>query len=746
MSLSHLPVPSSGAVDQLLTSLREHQVVMDNAGVGIALIVRRKMVRTNQRFAEIFGFSTPAEVIGRSSMSLYTSAESFHELGAAAYPVMTKGGRYQTELQMRRADGEFFWTHLTGKLIDPHNPQEGSIWIIDDISGRKAAQSQLENVLAEQNLILENCMVGIVFLHERVVTRCNSAFEKLFGYESHELHGSSSRQWYLTDEDWLEGGRRCYAPLSQGRIFEGEMLLRKKDGSAVYFDVRAKAIDPGDLGKGSIWITMDITARKIAEHELNLARENLERLVESRTLELQFAVAKLEKTVQEEKAAQVQISKLAHFDILTNLPNRALLKDRFDQSHLRAIRGQSSMALMFLDLDRFKNINDVLGHSSGDEILVQLAGRLRSLVRDQDTVARLGGDEFILLLLDTDAQGAAFVAEKLLTEAQRPFQLEHNELTITPSIGIAIYPDDGCDLESLSRKADAAMYHAKDNGRNGFQFFTGDLQAKSDRHLTLSNALRRALAKQEFVLYYQPQFDIKSNEMVGVEALLRWTHPTLGAISPAEFIPVAESNGLIVPIGEWVIQESLETLSHWFGQGMPRVRMAVNLSAVQFRQEDLPERIALILKRVCIDPDRLELELTEGVAMANPQHGVLLLDRLREQGICMAVDDFGTGYSSLSYLKKFRVHKLKIDQSFVRDITVDPEDKAIVGAIISMARSLGILTIAEGVETQEQLNSLVALGCDQVQGYFYCKPLPAGDFFSFALAHGQRQIHALTAN
>ena len=439
----------------------------------------------------------------------------------------------------------------------------------------------------------------------------------------------------------------------------------------------------------------------------------------------------LSRDITQNKQAEAQIRLLAHYDALTGLPNRALLAARCKQALSLAQRNHTSLAIMFLDLDHFKNINDALGHQVGDELLVALANRLNATVREQDTVSRLGGDEFILVCPDTNAAGAAHLADKLLSSALRPFELGHHELVVTPSIGIALYPDDGADFETLSRCADAAMYKAKQDGRNSYRFFTAAMQARSDRTLMLENALRRALERGQMSLVYQPQVSLESGGLVGAEALLRWNHPELGAVSPAEFIPVAEVTGLILPIGEWVMRTAVAQLKAWMAQGMPPITLAVNLSSVQFRHADLPELVTTILQEAQLPAGLLELELTEGVAMNDPLGAIAIMNNLHERGVRMSIDDFGTGYSSLSYLKKFQVYKVKIDQTFVRDITDDPDDKAIVGAIISMATSLGMQTIAEGVETAGQLEFLKAKACTEAQGYFFSRPLPPAQLLDF---------------
>ena len=432
------------------------------------------------------------------------------------------------------------------------------------------------------------------------------------------------------------------------------------------------------------------------------------------------------------KLAEGRIQYMAHFDALTGLPNRAQLDDRAKYSISLAQRRQEPLALMFLDIDNFKDINDMLGHSIGDALLIELAKRLRLLLREEDTVSRLGGDEFIFLLPGVDAHRVSHVAQKLLDTIAEPYRIKQYDLNVTGSIGIALYPDDGTDLETLFKRADSAMYRAKQEGRNSYSFFTKEMQASSVRRLQLVNELRKALERDQLQLHYQPQASIRDGRIVGAEALLRWTHPELGSVSPAEFIPAAEDSRLILPIGEWVLRHAARQAKKWMQDGLAPLVMAVNLSAVQFRHPDLPSLVTRILEEENLPPEYLDLELTEGAAMHNPQSAIAVMNNLHERGVRMSIDDFGTGYSSLSYLKKFQVYKLKIDQSFVRDISTDQEDRSIVSAIINMAKSLGLKTIAEGVETAEQLAFLREQGCDEMQGYSFSKPLPADQFEAFA--------------
>jgi diguanylate cyclase (GGDEF)-like protein/PAS domain S-box-containing protein len=432
--------------------------------------------------------------------------------------------------------------------------------------------------------------------------------------------------------------------------------------------------------------------------------------------------------ISQRKKSEERIHFLANFDILTGLPNRSQLDDHLKYALNLAKRSNSRLTVMFMDIDRFKDINDSLGHSFGDAFLIEISKRLKSVLREEDTASRLGGDEFILMLPGTDSLGAASVAQKLLQVISDPFRHEQYDITATASIGIALYPEDGTNMEALSKNADTAMYRAKHEGRNGYRFFTSEMQERATRNLQLVNALRHALARNELQVHYQPQVSIANGQIIGAEALMRWQHPELGNVSPAEFIPVAEDSGLILPLGEWVLRTAVQQIKQWISSGYPPIVIAVNLSAIQFRHASLLDMVTRILNEAQLPAKYLELELTEGVAMHDPLGAISVMNNLHDLGVNMSIDDFGTGYSSLSYLKKFKVYKLKIDQSFVRDINTDLEDKAIVAAIISMSRSMGMQTIAEGVETAEQLAFLQEQGCDEAQGYYFSKPVPAIQF------------------
>jgi diguanylate cyclase (GGDEF)-like protein len=426
---------------------------------------------------------------------------------------------------------------------------------------------------------------------------------------------------------------------------------------------------------------------------------------------------------------QVETEFLAHHDAVTNLPNRLVLNDRVSQAIRLSRRRKTVTAVVFLDLDRFKYINDSLGHAIGDHLLHSVSLRLLASVRGSDTVTRQGGDEFVILLTEmAHPQDAAKSAKKILLSLTAPHFIGGNELHIDGSIGISVYPVDGEDAETLIKNADTAMYHAKENGRNNFQFFTAEMNVKVVERQSLEASLRRALEREEFLLHYQPKVNLNTGEITSVEALIRWQHQDRGLVPPLQFVPVAEDSGLILPIGRWVLREACRQARAWQDAGLPPLPMAVNVSAAEFRQSDFVENVRTILRETGLAERYLELELTESVLMEDAKFTGSVLQKLKEMGIRLAVDDFGTGYSSLSYLREFPIDILKIDRSFVNQITSDSGDSTIVNAIVSMGKSLKHLVVAEGIETNEQRAYLQARHCEQGQGYLFSRPLPAAQF------------------
>jgi diguanylate cyclase (GGDEF)-like protein len=432
--------------------------------------------------------------------------------------------------------------------------------------------------------------------------------------------------------------------------------------------------------------------------------------------------------ITERKAAEQRVQFLAYYDALTELPNRALLRDRLLVALASARRHHEKVALLFLDLDHFKTINDSLGHSIGDLLLKEVAERLKKWTRAPDTVARLGGDEFLVLMTGiSQTADALVVAERIVKSMSAEFVIEGQSLNVTCSLGISIFPDNGADIEALFKNADLAMYSAKEHGRNTIRVFTQEMNVQAMERMTLESSLRLAVERNELYLVYQPQEDLATGEIIGCEALLRWKHPDLGLVSPCKFIPVAESSGLILPIGEWVLRTACAQARQWQDQGLPALPVAVNVSAVQFRQKGFLRLVEAVLSETGLSPQYLELELTESLILSNANVVLSMLQQLKQMGVRLSIDDFGTGYSSLSYLKQFPVYKLKIDGSFVRDVSVDVDDAAIITSILSMAKNLGLKVVAECVENEEQVSFLRAQKCDEIQGYYFSEPLPGDE-------------------
>ena len=648
------------------------------------------IVSWNRGAETIFGYAA-AEACGQSlTMLMPPRYREQHEQGmrrVLAGEAARMAGN-TIELAGVRKDGTEFPIELSMAKWDI---DDGSFFtgFVRDITKRKNAEGRLQ--LAAQ--VFKQSNEGITITDaERNIVLVNHAFTDITGFGELEVIGRNPRLLSSGSHDQAFY-RRMWASIDANGYWEGEVWNRRKDGGVYLEWLSITSVrDSDDLVTNYIGIFSDITRQKVDEE---------------------------------------RIRNLAHFDPLTGLANRVLLSDRVQQAIEMAKRNAAPLALLILDLDNFKNVNDSLGHTVGDRLLVEIAARLKATVRAQDTLARLGGDEFILVLPDTDADGAAHVAEKLLATVAQLYQIGQHELVVTPSVGIAMFPGDGTNYDTLFKCADTAMYRAKRDGRNLYRFFTSEMQDHAARTLLLESALRNALKRDQFMLHYQPQVSLQTGAVIGAEALLRWQHPELGLVPPAEFIPIAEASGLILPIGEWVLRTAARQCKQWLDQGLPSLRIAVNLSAVQFRHAGLPERISQILDEEQLSPQYLELELTETVAMDDPVMASTVMQALHARGLRMAIDDFGTGYSSLSYLKRFQVYKLKIDRSFVRDLLDDPDDRAIVHAIIGLARSLGLDTIAEGVETEGQLAFLRASGCAEVQGYCYSPPLPAVQFVDF---------------
>lgn len=557
----------------------------------------------------------------------------------------------------------------------------------DNITERKQAEEALRQAEEKYRAIFEDAVVAIFqSTPDGRYTIANPAMARMLGYDSPEELVTSitdiSQQVYVDPKNREEFKRLL---TKQGTVSDFECQIYRKDGSKMWISANARAVFKAGVLVGYDGMNEDITDRKVAEE---------------------------------------RVQYLAYYDALTDVPNRTLLQDRLSKALASARRQKDKVALLFLDLDRFKNINDSLGHALGDFLLQKVGERLKRWAREQDTVARLGGDEFLIVLTRIrDVADAAVAAERLMAAMTNEFIVQGNPLSISCSLGISIFPDHGESGEILIKNADAAMYSAKEKGRNNFRFFTEKMNAEVEERLTLENSLRLALERNELFLVYQPQMDMATGNIIGLEALLRWQHPELGLVPPDRFIRIAENSGLIMPIGEWVLRTACSQTRKWQDEGHAAVSVAVNVSAVQFRQEDFCNLIRRVLQETGLAPQYLELELTESLLLANADVTFSVLQELKAMGLTLAIDDFGTGYSSFSYLRQFRVSKLKVDRSFVRDVAVNPDDAAITSGIISMAKSLNLKVIAEGVETEAQMSFLRAHQCDEIQGYYFSKPL-----------------------
>lgn len=545
------------------------------------------------------------------------------------------------------------------------------------------------NLLAEQEAhflaTMDAAQVGIFVVQDRLFKYVNPCFLRLFGFTAEELVDRKGPLDLIIPEQhpFVLDQMQLRAAGVSGHNYE--LTAVHQDGSTFPVQILGSPSSYGGR-PASVGTLLDLSAQKAAER---------------------------------------RIRELADFDPLTGLPNRRLLRDRFAQLLAAAERDEGEIALIFLDLDHFKRINDSLGHSVGDDLLCEVSGRLSAAVRRIDTLARLGGDEFIFALPGIHAAAAAEVARRLLDVCVTPFVVGGHELTITPSLGISIYPQDGKDLETLLKNADAAMYRAKEVGRNTFQFYASEMNTATLERLLMESNLRRALNQNEFVLYYQPLVNLQSGLIIGVEALIRWKHPDLGMIMPDRFIHVAEETGLINPIGDWVLCEACRQAQAWCEAGLPPMTMAVNVAPVQFRQAGFVAVVAGALATSGLEAGRLELEVTERTVMYEADINLGTLSALHRMGVELSLDDFGTGYSSLAYLKRFPVGKLKIDRSFINDLEVDSDDRAIASTIVSMGRNLRLTVLAEGVENAEQLALLRQMGCDMAQGFHFSRALPA---------------------
>jgi len=643
----------------------------------------------NQAWDELFGAGQGW--LGRTAYDLFDRAQAdFHY--ERDRPLFERPSSVTYESVVASAAGPREILVKKVSFVDRKGEVAGLIGVITDVTHYKETERALESSEARFRVLTESALDLISILDPDGTIRYQSpALRHLMGYEPAESVGLNV--FGMIHRDDVEGVKAAFSRIVESSNTREpiEFRIRHKEGGWRTFESLGTNCTGNPHIGGVVFNSRDITDRKVI---------------------------------------QQRIQHLAYHDNLTGLPNRSLLQDRLAHSIARADRSNRKVGVLFIDLDNFKNINDTLGHDVGDELLRQVARRLSECVRLEDTIARQGGDEFIVLIdsLD-DGRGASIVAQKVLNALRLPFILGGTEQHVSGSVGIAVFPEDGRDPQTLMKNADTAMFHGKGVGKNTYQYFTAQMNIAVKRRMTLESALRRAVMQKDFLLHYQPQINLESGEIIAVEALVRWKTEDSGTVMPGDFVPLAEETGLINELGEWVLREGCRQAREWQDQGLPPMRMAINLSARQFSDKAFLDMVTRVLADTKLDPTCLELEITETQVMRQTDGMILLLNRLSEMGIHLAIDDFGTGYSSLSYLKRLPIQKLKIDQSFIRDITVDPNDTAIVVAIINMARSLELETIAEGVETAGQLALLRSKGCRMGQGYYFSAPLSASALY-----------------
>jgi diguanylate cyclase (GGDEF)-like protein/PAS domain S-box-containing protein len=664
-------------------SYHEQAAILEQAGIALIITLDGIIKRVNNQTTHLLQQQAD-ELVNKSMKSIIRQKND--DWFDKAFSLIEKEQKFHGEQWFENSKGKRFWGTVFANRIYTNRGRSAVAWLfIDETRQRRSAES-----LRKAAVVFEASSESILILNkDKTIKMVNTAFTKTTGYSFNEVQ-SKSPQIYNAQNNSRELFQEIWQSIDDQDVWTGELSSKKRSGELFneWASITAVRNEHGQVVE-FVMICSDITHRKEAENKIVYQ---------------------------------------ANYDELTGLPNRTLFLDRLKQSIMRCKRESAMLALLIIDLDRFKNINDSLGHSIGDQLLKRVSEILESSLRKTDTLARLGGDEFAVVLAPIfGPRNASRVAQNLITKLSEPIRLSSYEVTIGASIGVALYPNDATFPEDLVKGADSAVYKAKEKGRNNYQFYTEDMQLAALRRLSMERDLRSALENEQFELHFQPQVDAKTELVVGVETLIRWNHPNKGWIAPIEFIPLAEDTGLIIPIGDWVLAQACLQIKSWQQQGIAPKSIAINVSGRQFLASDFVKKVEKIVFDTGVNADSVELELTESMLVDDVELALQTLNKLKFMGIKLSVDDFGTGYSSLSYLKQFPLHTVKIDQSFVRDINTDEDDRAIVDAIIQMGHALGLYIIAEGVEEQEHVKYLTDVGCDALQGYYFSRPMSAED-------------------